>query len=124
MKWVWPIVEGARPLAAGRGRRVVGDGQKRCGNEIHAEIEVNAPPTRSGTVSEPEKLKQWVIWLVDIKTPDLSQRGETTHSEFVPPNLLRTKLAAVGMFEGEQSYRLTDLGSRRSRVGHVARARK
>ena len=41
---------------------------------------------------------------------------QSTCSEYAPPSLLTVQLSVSGMFEGRQSYRLTDLGNSRTRM--------
>jgi carbon monoxide dehydrogenase subunit G len=113
-------------------------GRRAGAGHLHSEIEVNRPVAEVWDwVSEPEKLKQWISWLVEVRTDDMGHGGvgvkrvlvmrdennggelvniESTCTEYAPPKLLRTNLVVPRMFDGTQSYRVTDLGNGSSRL--------
>jgi uncharacterized protein YndB with AHSA1/START domain len=109
-------------------------------------IEINASPEQLWAwLDDGDKLKQWVSWLVDVKYPD----PQKTHglgashiwilkdennggmlmqivgkcTEYAPPARLTVQLADTdGVFNGEESYQLVDLGNGRTRVEVRSRA--
>jgi uncharacterized protein YndB with AHSA1/START domain len=107
---------------------------------MQASLEMNAPPDRLWTwLDDGDKLKQWVSWMVDVKYPDpqkthglgakrvWTMKDENnggalmqiaaTYTEYAPPSRMTLQIAdAEGMYQGEASYRLVDLGSGRTRV--------
>ncbi len=113
-------------------------GHRADAGRMQTGIELNAPPEQVWSwLNEPEKLKQWVSWLVEVRAADPNRRGvgekrvwvmrdennggqlmeiEGTCSEYAPPSRLSVALSSPGAFEGGQSYRLADLGSGRSRL--------
>lgn len=106
----------------------------------HLAIEINAAPDQVWTwLDDGDKLKQWISWMVDVKYPDPQNAhvvggkrvwvmrdenngGETmqiagTFTEYAPPLLMTFQMAdGTGMFNGEATYRLVDLGSGRTRM--------
>jgi uncharacterized protein YndB with AHSA1/START domain len=89
-------------------------------------------------LDEGPRLKQWVSWLVEVREKQSGQHTvgsartwvmkdennggmlmtlDGTFKEYAPPSLLVVSLAApVYQFDGEQAYRLTDLGGGRTRL--------
>jgi uncharacterized protein YndB with AHSA1/START domain len=111
-----------------------------------AAVEINAPPDQVWTwLDDGDKLKQWVSWMVDVKYPDpqkahglgakrvLVLKDENnggglmqiaaTYTEYAPPSRMTLQVADTeGLFNGEESYRLVDLGGGRTRVETRSRA--
>jgi uncharacterized protein YndB with AHSA1/START domain len=105
-----------------------------------ASVEINASPDQLWQwLDDGDRLKQWVSWMVDVKYPDpLKTHGigakrvwtmkdennggmlmqiAATYTEYEPPTLMTVQIADTeGMFNGEASYRLVDLGNGRTRV--------
>lgn len=91
---------------------------------------------------EPGKLTQWVGWLSEVRPDSTSPREGIGHKEtwvmddprmkqkmlvpgtitlWEPPNQMGVHVEAPGMFDGDVFYKLTDLGSGRTRVEQDAR---
>jgi len=105
-----------------------------------ASIEINASPDQVWTwLDDGDKLKQWISWMVDVKYPDpqkahgvgskriWTMKDEnnggtlmeiaTTCTEYAPPlRMTVTASDSEGFFNGEESYRLVDLGGGRTRL--------
>ena len=103
-----------------------------------ASIEIAAPPDAVWTwLNDPAKVKQWVSWLVEVRSPAPDARGvgvkqvwvmrdensggqlmevEGTITEFTPPARMTVHTATAGAFDGDQVYRLTDLGHNHTRL--------
>ncbi len=103
-------------------------------------VEIHASPDQLWTwLDDAGRLKQWVSWLVDVKYPDpqkatgvgasriLVMRDENNGgmlmqivgkcTEYAPPSRMTLQLADTeGMFHGDQSYSLVDLGGGRTRM--------
>jgi uncharacterized protein YndB with AHSA1/START domain len=103
-------------------------------------VEINASPDQVWTwLDDGDKLKQWVSWMVDVKYPDPQKthglgakrvwtmkdennggalmRIAATFTEYAPPSLMTVQIGDTeGLFTGEASYHLVDLGSGRTRV--------
>jgi uncharacterized protein YndB with AHSA1/START domain len=111
-----------------------------------ASVEINASPDQVWTwLDDGDRLKQWVSWMVEVKYPDpqkMSGLGGKriwtlkdennggmlmqiagTFSEYAPPSRMTVQVAdSDGMFNGEESYRLVDLGGGRTRMEIRSRA--
>lgn len=103
---------------------------------VASTIEINSPPEEVWPwLYEGARLKQWVSWLIDVREenqlagvgarrtwimddPNMKQKvevaGEVTH--FEPPRRLDVRVTAKLGFSGNVSYRLTDLGSGKTRL--------
>jgi uncharacterized protein YndB with AHSA1/START domain len=105
-----------------------------------ASVEIHASPDQVWTwLDDGDRLKQWISWLVDVKYPDPQKAkglganrilvmrdennggelmrivGETT--EYAPPSHLTLHIADTeGVFNGDQTYTLVDLGGGRTRL--------
>ena len=114
---------------------------------MRASVEINAPPDLVWTwLDDSDKLKQWVSWVVDSKYVDPQRphgvgskriwmmkdenSGGTlmeidgTYSEYAPPSRMTLQIADTqGMFQGDSSYHLVDLGRGRTRIDVLERAR-
>ena len=92
-------------------------------------------------ISEPQHVKQWLGWLVEIRavTPQQGQVGarqvwvmedrnnnnqlmeiQTEYVEYRSPDVLTARLAAAAGFTGTVEYRLHAMGSDRTRLDYVA----
>lgn len=106
----------------------------------HLALEINAAPDQVWTwLDDGDKLKQWISWMVEVKYPNPEKaravggkrvwmmRDENnggammqlagTFTEYAPPSLMTFQMAdSEGLFTGETSYRLIDLGGGRTRM--------
>jgi len=111
-----------------------------------ASVEINASPDQLWTwLDDGDKLKQWVSWMVDVKYPDpqkthglgaervwtmkdennggMLMQIAATYTEYAPPSRMTVRIADTeGMFNGEASYSLVDLGNGRTRLEARERA--
>ncbi|HTS28577.1 MAG TPA: SRPBCC family protein [Bryobacteraceae bacterium] len=137
MKWVVRIVGGLLLLnLLGVGVLFL-MGHRAGAGRIHASAEMTGSPEQVWPwLNEGEKLKQWISWLVEVRGFDsnagLGKKGvwvmkdennggtlmeiEGTCIDYAPPSLLTLQLSSGGEFDGKQSYRLTNLGSGRTRL--------
>jgi len=136
MKWVIRIVGGflAVILLAVAVLAIVG--HRAGAGRIHASAELNGSPDQVWPwLNEGERLKQWVSWLVEVRgwgqggvgakriwvMKDENNGGalmeiEGMCSEYAPPSRLTVQLKSSDAFDGQQAYRLTDLGGGRTRL--------
>lgn len=120
-------------------------GRRADAGTAQATIDIDASPDRVWPwLDEGDKLKQWISWMVDVKYPDAQKaRGlgakrvwvmrdennggalmqiESTCTEYAPPVRMTVQIADTeGMFRGEETYALADLGGGRTRM--VVRSR-
>lgn len=109
--------------------------QRSGAGQMQASLEIARTPEELWPwLAEPEKLKSWVSWLVEIRGP-AAQPGATqvwvmedhnnnrqrmeiegTITEYLPPRRMTVRVRSVAGFTGEQLYEITDAGNRRSRV--------
>jgi uncharacterized protein YndB with AHSA1/START domain len=95
-------------------------------NEIRNSITISRPPAEVfAWLTEPDKLKQWISWLVEVRIegqpgvpgsravmvmddPSMKKRVEmsSTLVKSDPPRLVELKLEMPGMFTGDISYAL------------------
>jgi len=121
-------------------------GQRKGAGLAQTSVEINAAPDQVWAwLDDNGKLKQWISWMVDAKDADPAKphgigskriwtmKDENnggmlmeiagTYSEYAPPSRLTLQIAdKEGMFHGESSYRLVDLGGGRTRVEVKLRA--
>jgi uncharacterized protein YndB with AHSA1/START domain len=102
-----------------------------------ASIDINTSPTQVWQwLEEPGKLKQWISWVVEVRTPngsiasgvgaerilvmkDENNGGalmdiEGVYTRYQPPTEMDLAMSTPGAFEGAESYRLTDIGNGRT----------
>jgi uncharacterized protein YndB with AHSA1/START domain len=115
-------------------------GHRAGAGKMQVAVEINAPPEQVWTwIDDNDRLKQWVSWLVEVKSPDpqkahgvggtriLVMKDENNGgaliqivgkcSEYQPPSRLTMQMADTeGMFDGQEAYQLVDLGNGRTRV--------
>jgi uncharacterized protein YndB with AHSA1/START domain len=100
-------------------------------------VDINASPQQMWRwIDEPGKLKQWISWVVEVRTPSdsptsgvggkrvLVMKDENNGgmlmevasvcTRYQPPTLMDIALSTPGAFEGAETYRLTDLGNGRT----------
>jgi uncharacterized protein YndB with AHSA1/START domain len=97
---------------------------------------INASPAQVWQwLEEPAKLKQWISWLVEVRTPNPVASGvgakrvfvmkdennggtlmevEGVYTGYQPPTEMDLTMSTPGAFEGTETYRLTDLGNGRT----------
>lgn len=142
LKWIGIVVAALviLPLAT-----LLVMGHRANAGQMHAAVEIAAPPDQVwGWIDDGDKLKQWVSWMVDVNYPDpqkthgagstrvLVMKDENNGgmimriagkcSEYTPPSRMTVQLAdSDGMFNGDETYNLVDLGNGRTRLEVVSR---
>jgi uncharacterized protein YndB with AHSA1/START domain len=139
MKWVLRIAGGLVAVIALAVIVLLALGLRSNAGRNTASIEIAAPPRQVWEcLQEPDKLKQWISWVVDIKTPagapvdgvgakrvivmkdpnggDALMSVDSVCTKMDPPTYLELALSTPGSFEGRETYRLTDLGNNRTRL--------
>jgi uncharacterized protein YndB with AHSA1/START domain len=137
MKWVLRIVGGFFVVILLAVAVLFIMGHRTNAGRIHASAELNGLPDQVWPwLNEGEKLKQWVSWLVEVRgwesgagvgakrvwvMRDENNGGalmeiEGKCSEYAPPARLTVQLSSGGVFDGQQAYRLTDIGNGRTRL--------
>jgi carbon monoxide dehydrogenase subunit G len=116
---------------------------RRDAGRMRGSIEIERTPDEIfAWMNEPEKLKQWVGWLSDVRPDSSSPREGIGHREtwimddprmkqkllvpgtitlWEPPNQMGVHVEAPAMFDGDVFYKLTDLGNGRTKVEQDAR---
>jgi uncharacterized protein YndB with AHSA1/START domain len=146
MKWVKRIAIVLAVLLTVPAVTLLVLGHRKNAGLAQASVEINATPDQLWTwLDDGDKLKQWVSWMVDVKYLDPQKPHELgakriwmmkdennggmlmqiagTFSEYTPPSRLTVQIAdSEGMFNGEESYRLVDLGNGRTRMEVYSRA--
>lgn len=112
-------------------------GQRANAGRLSASADITAPPGQVWQwVEDPAKLKRWISWLVEVRTPNGSATGVGAkrvlvmkdennggelmeiggvYTRYQPPTEMDLAISTPGTFEGTQTYRLTDLGNGRTR---------
>jgi len=93
-------------------------------------------------LDEPGKLKQWISWVVEVRTPNPVASGvgakrvivmkdennggmpmevEGVYTKYQPPTEMDLAMSTPGAFEGTETYRLTDMGNGRTHFEAVGR---
>jgi len=138
MKWVLRIVAVVVAIPLVGAAVLLAMGQRSGAGRIGASTEVQAAPEQIWPwFDESAKLKQWVSWLVDVREGGNPVSGlgakrvwvmrdennggmlmeiEAMYTEYTPPVRLAVHTRTADMFDGQQAYRLTDLGNGRTRV--------
>lgn len=137
MKWALRIVGGLLIVILLAVAVLFIVGHRASAGRVHASAELNGSPDQLWPwLNDGEKLKQWVSWLVEVRgweqgagvgakrvwvMKDENNGGmlmeiEGTCSEYAPPSRLTVQLKSGGDFDGQQAYRLTDLGNGRTRL--------
>jgi uncharacterized protein YndB with AHSA1/START domain len=132
MKWIVRVVLGVAALLLLAAGTLFAVGLRSDAGLTRVSVEIARPPEKVWPwLKEPDKLKAWVGWLVEIHQPSAdkyqwfmedpnngNQREEVdavvTANE--PPHRLALHIATPGAFDGDQSYILTDLGGGRTRL--------
>lgn len=142
MKWVGRIVAALVGLLVLAIVVLLALGRRPDAGVNRATIEIARPPAVVWSwLSEPEKLKQWVDWLVAVESDTTSPSGVGHREVWVmddpnmkqqmrlpatvtavdPPRSMSAHIAEPGSFDGDVSYTLEDLGNDRTRVTQLSR---
>jgi uncharacterized protein YndB with AHSA1/START domain len=99
--------------------------------------DINASPAQVWKwLEEPGKLKQWISWVVEVRTPNgpaasgvgakrvivmkdennggMTMEVEGVYTKYQPPAEMDLAMSTPGAFEGIETYRLTDMGNGRT----------
>lgn len=120
-------------------------GRRADAGKAQVSVDIRAPRERVWSwIDDGDKMKQWVSWMVAVEYPDpqkthgagaqrvLVMRDENnggmlmrimgTYNEYQPPARMTVQMAdTTGMFSGEETYQLTDLGEGRTRLEFLTR---
>lgn len=135
MKWVKRVMLAVAVLVVGAAAVLGAMGLRSGANQFTEVTEFGRPPQEVyAWLTEPDKVKQWVSWLVEIRRESPTREvwvmedannGNQKMSivneavEQNPPQFLKVKLSAPEAFTGASTYRLTDLGSGRTRLAYT-----
>jgi uncharacterized protein YndB with AHSA1/START domain len=112
-------------------------GHRANAGRTSASADINASPAQVWQwLDEPGKLKQWISWVVEVRTPngsavsgvgakrvivmkDENNGGmpievEGVYTRYQPPTEMALAMSTPGAFEGAETYRLTDMGNGRT----------
>ena len=110
-------------------------GQRSGAGALNGSIEIARPaPVVKAWLTEPDHLKQWVSWLVEVRRVSPTREvwvmedrnnGNQKMEMIVDaledtPTLLRANVSAAGSFHGVSQWRLVDLGNNRTRLEQTA----
>jgi uncharacterized protein YndB with AHSA1/START domain len=143
MKWFIRIAAGLVLVLAMAVVLLLIIGHRANAGRVSASTEISASPEQLWAyLNDGEKLKQWVSWLVEVRGWDPQHQGVGTSrtwvmrdennggqlmeiqgkcTEYAPPTRLTVLLSAGDIFDGEQAYRLTNLGNGRTRLDVASR---
>lgn len=116
-------------------------GYRKNAGAVQVTAEIGTPPERLWPwLDEGERAKQWVSGLTEVRrasSPPSNPVGTTevwvmrdggsfmevtgTCTEYIKPSRLSVHLSAPGAFDGDQTYRLTDLGGGKTRLEMTGR---
>lgn len=136
MRWVWRVLIGLFAiLVLGLGT-LWGLSFRHDAGVLRASVEIAKPPAAVWPwITEGEKLKQWVGWLVEVREvgphhdvwvmEDRNNGNQRVEIEGIstledPPHRLEAHTKAAGAFESDEAFLLTDLGGR-TRLEMVSR---
>jgi len=112
-------------------------GHRANAGQIHVSAELNASPEQLWPwLNASDKVKQWVSWLAEVRQDrpttgvgtkqiwvmhDANNGGkpmeiEGTYTEYLPPTRLTVQVSSAGSFDGQQTYRIQNLGGGRTRL--------
>lgn len=110
-------------------------GQRADAGRVHAAVEIERAPDRVFEhLTEPDKLKSWVSWLVEVKTSgrgvgakdtwlmeDPNMGGErvvinAVFTQYDPPRAMQFNLSSPVGFTGTMAYKLISSGNNSTRV--------
>jgi uncharacterized protein YndB with AHSA1/START domain len=139
MKWVLPLAAGLLAALTVAAITLVALGHRANAGRTLTAVEIAAPPQQVWRwIEEPDKLKQWISWVVEIRTqPGSPAFGEGAKRVIVmrdpneggalmsidgvclksrPPAYEELSLTTPGAFVGAETYRLTALDNGHTRL--------
>jgi uncharacterized protein YndB with AHSA1/START domain len=139
MKWILWIGGGLIGVAVLACIVLLALGQRANAGRTSASADINAPPAQVWQwLDDPGKLKQWISWMVEVRTPNgqpasgvgarriLVMKDENNggtlmeiagvYTKYQPPTEMDLAMSTPGAFEGTETYKLTDLGSGRTHL--------
>jgi uncharacterized protein YndB with AHSA1/START domain len=138
MKWVLRIVGGIAAILLLAVGVLFAMGFRSDVGRIHASTEISASREQVWAwINDPDKMKQWISWLVEVRTDPSHPEGvgakrvlvmkdennggqlmeiQSTCREYNPPERISAQLSVAGAFDGDGTYSLVDLGNDRTRL--------
>ena len=137
MKWVLRIAGGFAALLLIAVTVLFALGHRANAGRVRVSAELNASPDQIWPwLNTSDKLKQWITWLVEIRQDQPGTRVGTkqvwvmrdqnsggqlvemegTFTEYQPPARESVHITSAGMFDGQQTYSIEDLGGGRARL--------
>jgi carbon monoxide dehydrogenase subunit G len=137
MKWILRIAGGFAALLVIALAALLALGHRANAGRVHVSTEINASAVELWPwLNDPDKQKQWITWLVEIRQDqpgvrvgtkqvwvmrDENNRGqlmemEGTFTEYHPPLRESVRISSAGMFDGQQTYIIENLGAGGTRL--------
>jgi uncharacterized membrane protein len=137
MKWIPRIAGGFAALLVIAVVVLFALGHRANAGRVHVSTEISASAQQLWPwLNDRDKLKQWITWLVEVRQDqpstrvgtkqvwvmrDENNRGqlmemEGTFTEYQPPSRESVRLLSAGVFDGQQTYSIQDLGAGRTRL--------
>ena len=137
MKWILRIAGGFAALLIIAVAVLFALGHRANAGRVRVSAELNASPEQIWPwLNTSDKLKQWITWLVEIRQDQPGTRVGTkqvwvmrdensggqlvemegTFTEYQPPARESVHVTSAGMFDGQQTYSVEDLGGGRARL--------
>lgn len=137
MKWMLRIAGGFAVLIVIAVIVLLALGRRANAGQVHVSTEINTPAERLWPwLSDRDKLKQWITWLVEVRQQQPNTRvgtkqvwvmrddnnhdqlmeTEGTFTEYQPPWRESVRISSAGMFDGQQTYIVENLGAGRTRL--------
>lgn len=139
MKWILWIGGGLIGLLALGCAVLMVMGHRANAGRTSATADISASPAQVWQcIDQPDKLKQWISWLVEVRTPngslapgagakrvfvmkDQNNGGmpmeiDGVYMKYQPPTEMQIAMSTPGAFEGTETYKLTDLGNGRTHI--------
>jgi uncharacterized protein YndB with AHSA1/START domain len=137
MKWILWIGGGLIGVVALACVVLLVLGHRANAGHASASADINASPAQVWQwLEDPGKLKRWISWVVEVRTPNGSvatgvgakrvlvmkdennggmlMEVEGVYTTYQPPTEMDLAMSTPGAFEGTETYRLTDLGNGRT----------
>ena len=137
MKWLLRIAGGFASLVVIAAAVLLALGHRANAGQVHVSTEINASPEQlSPWLADTAKVTRWITWLVAIRQDQPSTRVGTkqvwimrdennggqlmemegTFTEYQPPLRESVRISSAGMFDGQQTYTIENLGAGRTRL--------
>lgn len=139
MKWILWIGGGLLGIAALACLVLLVLGHRANAGRTSVSADINASPGQVWQwLEDPGKLKQWISWVVEVRTPDgpsassvgakrvfvmkdennggMLMEVQGVYTKYQPPTEMDLAMSTPGAFEGAEIYKLTDLGSGRTHL--------